>query len=342
MDKADVIRWLSAKKAVRQGTKVGIPLIIGLGLLWYVYRDVDVTRMWEDILKGVRYEIIAGSLLFGLMANIIRGVRWCLLLDQLETPFRKCNAIHAVLGNYTVNLVLPRVGEIWRCGVVARYDKIPFTKLFGTLLIDRVSDVVAVGVIAFFVLLFNVPFLREFLTAHPSLFNGQGGLFRSVWLYVVLAVGIIGIWFILRYMQDFSFVRKLRELLGNVWIGMRSVWTMKRKRLFLVHTVLIWGLYFLYFYVTFFAFDFTKDLGIGTGILAFVMGSIAVAVPVQAGIGAWHFAIMATLCYLGVAESDAGAFALVVHTIQTVWTGLCGLVSIALLPLLNRERKEKL
>jgi uncharacterized membrane protein YbhN (UPF0104 family) len=332
---------MDSKKVGRQVAKIAIPLIVGIGLLWYVYKDVDVVRMWEDIRKGVRYEIIAASLIFGLMANIVRGIRWCLLLDQLETPYRKSNAIHAVLGNYTVNLILPRVGEIWRCGVVARYDRIPFSKLFGTLLVDRVSDIVAVGVIAFFVLLFNLPFLREFLIAHPTLFDGQGGLFRSVWFYIVLAAGILGIWFILRYMQNFSFVRKLRELLGNVWIGMRSVRTMERKRLFLVYTALIWCLYFLYFYVTFFAFDFTKDLGFGAGLLAFVMGSIAVAVPVQAGIGAWHFAVIATFGYLAVAESDAGAFALVVHTTQTVWTGLCGLVSIAILTLMNRERQEK-
>jgi hypothetical protein len=331
---------MDKKKVGQQIAKIGIPLIIGIGLLGYVYRDVDVPTMWNDIRERVRYEIIAASLCFGLLANIIRGIRWCLLLDQLDAPYRKTNAIHAVLGNYTVNLIFPRVGEIWRCGVMARYDKIPFTKLFGTLLVDRVSDILAVCVIAFFVLLFNVPFFKAFLVAHPALFDGQAGLFGSIWFYLFLAVGILGTWFILRYMQDFSFVKKSRELLGNVWIGMQSVRTMERKWLFLTYTALLWVSYFLYFYITFFAFDFTKDLGFGAGVLAFVMGSIAVAVPVQAGIGAWHLAVMATLCYLKVDESDAGAFALVVHTTQTVWAGLCGLVSIALLALFNRERME--
>jgi uncharacterized protein (TIRG00374 family) len=329
------------KKTGQNAIKIAIPLAIGAGLLWFVYRDMDLGRMWDDLRGNVRYEVIACTLIFGLAANIVRGIRWCLLIDQLGVPYRKGNAIHAVLGNYTVNLALPRVGEIWRCGIVAKYDNIAFTKLFGTLLVDRVSDTFTVALIAILVFPFNISFFHDFLSTNASLLDGPGELFRSVWLYVLPAAVVIGIWFVLRYMQQFAFVRKLRELLGNVWAGIRSVWTMKRKRLFLLHTALIWGAYFLGFYVAFFAFDFTKDMGIGAGLLAFVMGSIAVAIPVQAGIGAWHFAVITTLCYLGVDKSDAGAFALIVHTIQTLWTALCGLVSILLLPLLNRHPQEE-
>jgi hypothetical protein len=298
--------------------------------------------MWEDIRSGVRYPIIGLSLLFGLAANIVRGMRWCLLLDQLGGTYRKANAIHAVLGNYTVNLLFPRVGELWRCGVVSRYDKLPFTKLFGTLLVDRVSDMLTVAGLALVVLLFNIPFLKAFLLANPALFEGGEEVARgsrSLWVWLFAGVGVAGLCFMLRYMRHFAFVEKLRELLGNVWTGMRSVWTMPRKRLFVVYTGLLWGLYFLYFYLTFFAFGYMEGLGLRAGLLAFVMGSIAVAVPVQAGIGAWHFAVISTLVYLDIRETDAAAFALVVHTVQTVWTGLCGLLSIALLPLLNGSRK---
>jgi hypothetical protein len=330
---------MDLKKIGQNALKVTIPLAIGIGLLWFVYRDVDILRLWENINGNVRYEFIACTLVFGLAANIVRGIRWCLLIDQLGAPYRKANALHAVLGNYTVNLALPRVGEIWRCGIVAKYDNIAFTKLFGTLLVDRVSDTITVALIALLVLPFNILFFSDFLSSNASLLDGPGELFRSVWFYLLLAAAIAGIWFVLRYMQQFAFVRKLRELLGNIWTGIQSVWTMKRKRLFLLHTVLIWGFYFLGFYIAFFAFDFTRDLGIGVGLLAFVMGSIAVAVPVQAGIGAWHFAVITTLCYLGIDKSDAGAFALIVHTIQTLWTALCGLVSIFLLPVINREPK---
>ena len=110
-----------------------------------------------------------------------------------------------------------------------------------------------------------------------------------------------------------------------------------RKWLFLLDTFLIWGGYFCYFYITFYAFGFTEDLGVVVGLIAFTMSSIGVAVPVQGGIGPWHFMVIATLVCFGVNENDAAAFALVVHTVQTVWTGLCGLFGIVAIPLNNRK-----
>ena len=119
--------------------------------------------------------------------------------------------------------------------------------------------------------------------------------------------------------------------------GTLSVWLMEHKARFLMETILIWAGYFCYFYITFYAFDFTRDLGISVGLIAFTMSSIGVAVPVQGGIGPWHFMVIATLVCFGVNENDAAAFALVVHTVQTVWTGLCGLFGVVALPLTNRK-----
>ena len=126
----------------------------------------------------------------------------------------------------------------------------------------------------------------------------------------------------------------------NIWTGIRSVWVMKRKGLFLIQTLLIWVGYFFYFYITFYAFDFTRDLGISVGLIAFTMSSIGVAVPVQGGIGPWHFMVISTLVCFGVNENDAAAFALVVHTVQTAWTGICGLVGVVALPLTNKNHES--
>lgn len=113
---------------------------------------------------------------------------------------------------------------------------------------------------------------------------------------------------------------------------------MKHKWLFIVETLLIWISYFIYFYTTFYAFSFTSHLGVEVGLIAFAMGSIAVAVPVQGGIGPWHFMVITTLVCFGVVETDAAAFALVVHMVQTLWQGVTGLFSITALPIINRKR----
>ena len=327
------------KSILRTFVKVVLPLGFGFLLLWWLFREMDLTEIWNVIRHGVRYDIILFSLLFGLFANIVRGLRWGLLIETLGVRFKRSNAINAVLGNYAVNLVLPRVGEVWRCGIVAKYDKISFSKLLGTLLIDRVSDTIMVGTITLFIFIFNIDFFFSFFAKNPALLDGFHAMLNSIWIYA-LAIGlVILVWFVFKYMSRFTLVRKAKELLLNVWAGMKSIWLMDRKWLFLVQTLLIWSGYFCYFYITFYAFDFTRELGIGVGLIAFTMSSIGVAVPVQGGIGPWHFMVIATLVCFGVNENDAAAFALVVHTVQTVWTGLCGLGGIVALPLTNKTAR---
>lgn len=330
---------MEIKSILRTFVKVVLPLGFGFLLLWWLFREMDLTEIWNVIRHGVRYDIILFSLLFGLFANIVRGLRWGLLIETLGVRFKRSNAINAVLGNYAVNLVLPRVGEVWRCGIVAKYDKISFSKLLGTLLIDRVSDTIMVGTITLFIFIFNIDFFISFFAKNPALLEGFHAMLNSIWIYA-LAIGlVILVWFVFKYMSRFTLVRKAKDLLLNVWAGMKSIWLMDRKWLFLVQTLLIWSGYFCYFYITFYAFDFTRELGIGVGLIAFTMSSIGVAVPVQGGIGPWHFMVIATLVCFGVNENDAAAFALVVHTVQTVWTGLCGLAGIVALPLTNKTAR---
>ena len=327
------------KSILRTFVKVVLPLGFGFLLLWWLFREMDLTEIWNVIRHGVRYDIILFSLLFGLFANIVRGLRWGLLIETLGVRFKRSNALNAVLGHYAVNLVLPRVGEVWRCGIVAKYDKISFSKLLGTLLIDRVSDTIMVGTITLFIFIFNLDFFISFFAKNPALLEGFHAMLNSIWIYALVIGLAIMVWLVLKYMSHFTLVRKAKELLLNVWAGMKSIWLMDKKWLFLVQPLLIWSGYFCYFYITFYAFEFTRELGIGVGLIAFTMSSIGVAVPVQGGIGPWHFMVIATLVCFGVNENDAAAFALVVHTVQTVWTGLCGLGGIVALPLTNKTAR---
>lgn len=328
---------MDLKSVFRTVIKIFLPLTLGCLLLWFLYRNMDITEIWNVIKSGVDYRIILFSLLFGLGANLVRGFRWGVLIQSLGEKFKMRNAVYAVLGNYAVNLVLPRVGEVWRCGMVAKYDNISFTKLLGTLLIDRVSDTIMVGLITLSIVTFNMDFFWDFFRKNPELITGFRSMFNSIWIYAFVVFFIFGVWFVFKYLSNFTLVQKAKGMLRNIWTGIKSVWVMERKGLFLVQTLLIWLGYFLYFYITFYAFDFTRDLGISVGLIAFTMSSIGVAVPVQGGIGPWHFMVIATLTCFGVNENDAAAFALVVHTIQTAWVAVCGLLGVAALPVLNRE-----
>lgn len=325
------------KGILRTILKICVPLFFGCMLLWLLYRKMDFKEIQEVIRYGVRYDILLLSLLFGTFANTMRAIRWKLLITSMGNHPKTMNVVWAVYGNYALNLVLPRIGEIWRCGVIKKYDNIPFSKLLGTLLVDRVSDSVVVGFMTLLIFAFNIEFFVDFFNMNPELLQGFRAMFNSIWIYAVAVILMIGIWIVFRYMKHFSFVIKAKQMLLNVWEGIKTIWYLKQKGLFLLQTLLIWVGYFVFFYITFYAFAFTKDLGIGVGLITFTMCSIGVGVPVQGGIGPWHFMVIATLICFGVNKNDAAAFALIVHTTQTVWTGLVGLVGIAALPISNRE-----
>ena len=333
---------MDVRKIVNQTVKIVLPLLLGVLLFWYLYREQDFEAMMEVVRGGVRYDILLFSLLFGLAANVTRGFRWGLLIDSLGRRVRRRNVVFAVLGNYAVNMALPRVGEIWRCGVTAKYERVPFTKLLGTLFVDRIMDTLMVGLLTLSLGVFNIGFFRHFFAENPpTLVATLITLVRSPWTYVGLVGAVVLAWFVFVRMKHLPLVRKLTEMLLNVWEGVRSLWTIEHKGRFLFQTLAIWVGYFLYFYTTFYAFEFTAPLGIRIGLIAFAMSSLGVAVPVQGGIGVWHFMVISTLVAFGVDRTDAAAFALVVFTVQTVWVVLCGLFGIFALPLLNKDEEGK-
>ena len=329
------------KQIFRKIIQILLPLALGMVLLWYLYRNQDISEMIRVMKKGVRYDILLFSLIFGLLGNVFRGFRWALLIDSLGKRVKRKNTVYAVLGNYAINMALPRVGEIWRVGVVSKYEKQPFAKLFGTLLVDRIMDTAVVGLLTMCLFVFNIRFFKNFFSDNPPAFiETVSVVSSSVWTYIGLAVLVLIVWFVLAKLKHLTIVRKTIDMIKNIWEGIKSLWKIERKSTFFIQTLLIWVCYFLYFYITFFAFDFTKDLGVRIALIAFAMSSIGVAVPVQGGIGVWHFMVISTLVAFGVDSNDAGAFAFLVFAIQTLWIVLVGLFGIAALPVINKEKDE--
>jgi uncharacterized membrane protein YbhN (UPF0104 family) len=291
--------------------------------------------------KGVRYDILLFSLIFGLAANTVRAFRWGMLIDALGKRVSRKNTIYAIWGNYAINMALPRVGEIWRCGIVAKYEKIPFAKLLGTLFVDRIMDTLVVALLTLCLCIFNIGFFRNFFSENPPvIISTLYTLASSVWTYAGLAALMLTVWLVFVKLRHLAVVKKIVELFLNIWEGVKSLWKIEHRMRFFVQTLLIWGGYFLYFYVTFFAFDFTKDLGVRIALIAFAMSSIGVAVPVQGGIGVWHFMVITTLVAFGTDASDAAAFAMVVFAIQSVWVILTGLFGIVALQVVNKVTED--
>ena len=149
-----------------------VPLLLG-GLGFYgLYRDTDWHELQETLRTGVNYPILLFSLLFGLMSNLCRGLRWELLVRPLtagEAPPRRINAVCTVLGSYTVNMGIPRSGEVWRCVEMERREDIPFAGLFGTLIVDRLTDVTMLGLILLGIILSSTDFFIGYFASYPEL-----------------------------------------------------------------------------------------------------------------------------------------------------------------------------
>ncbi|HKM45851.1 MAG TPA: lysylphosphatidylglycerol synthase transmembrane domain-containing protein [Dysgonamonadaceae bacterium] len=317
--------------------KTIFPLILGILVLWLLYKDTNLTDLW-NITKSANFYIIAFSLLFGLAGNIFRALRWELTIQSLGYYPKRMSLIYAVMGNYAVNFVLPRAGEVWRCGAVTKYDKVPFSTTFGTLLVDRFFDVVAMGFIIVLCLVLDFNFFASYLQMNPTVGASVTSTFSSVWLYISIIMVAAVLYVLFRFLPNMFFIKKVKLFYLGIKRDILIVWKMKQKGLFVIYTFLCWFGYYLYFYLCFYAFGFTEHLGPVAGLLVFAMSSLGVAAPTQGGIGAWHFMVITSLLVYGVSYEQGSAFAGAIFTIQSLWLILIGLFSIFAIQYIKRDK----
>lgn len=318
--------------------KVLLPLGLGIAILYFLFKGTDFKEMWNT-LKDANWGILAFSLIFGFVANFIRGYRWRLLITPLGYEPKTSNLILSFFGNYAVNLALPRAGELWRCGMVSKEEKIPFSKLFGTLILDRILDTLTVFILILFSIALNVQFFINYFKDNDEKLQSYMEILSSPLLYVGVFAIIVVIFIIFKFFKENVIVKKVREFIASMWKDMKTIGHMKEKGRLIIYTIGIWGCYFCYFYLTFYAFDFTSHLGIKAGLIAFAMSSLSMAVPTNGGMGAWHAAVMASLMLYGVLEDSARTFAFGVFAIQNVWVLITGFVAIGIFSVKNRKNK---
>lgn len=326
------------KKLIHKLVQVGLPLLLGVTVLTWTYHGFDFQKVMPVLDGGMDYGWILFSLLFGVLAQVFRGWRWTLSLSPLDEHPKVSNCVYAVFVSYAANLVLPRVGEVSRCGILSKYDGVSFAKSLGTVVTERLVDTVCIGLIAGGTLLFQSGAFARFFRQTGTKGDFFMNLFTSTNFYVtvacMLAVCVLLVW-LLRNLTVFA---KVRGLLKNVWLGVLSIRDVRSPWLYVLYTVGIWACYFLHFYITFYSFGFTSGLGWMAGMVMFVVGSIAVIVPTPNGAGPWHFAVITMMMMYGVGKEEAGIFALLVHGIQTFLLILLGIYGLVALPLTNKNK----
>ena len=300
-------------------------MICGVALFWYLYSKLDTKEIFSILKSDINYFWIAVSMVISIFSHIARAFRWRLQLRALGLSPSMRSLVNAIFGTYAMNLVFPRLGEVWRCGYIAHREKSSFSQVFGSMVSDRLTDTLTVLILTISVFFLNMNVFLKFLSDYPSVQQGLVNTVTSPWLYAILLLAIGSVLWLFRKNTTNKWALKVKAMVQNLWTGFSTVLKMKGKFQFLFYTIFIWTCYFLQLYVCFFAFHWTKDLGILVALTLYVLGSLSMGLPVQGGLGPWHLAIIAGLSFYGVGATEAGAFALVVHGSQMVLIVLLGI-----------------
>ena len=312
-------------KSLKKSLQTVLPIVLGAFVLYFVYRDYDFSRIGEVLLYEVSWDWMALSLLFGILSHVFRGLRWEQTLRPLGEHPPKSNCIDAIFISYAANLIIPRMGELTRCGVLNKADGVNFSKALGTVVTERIIDGACVLLITAVTFLLQMPIFIRFFNETGTKVPSWSHLLSTPWSYVTLFC-IIGAAFLLYYIINvFGLPRKVKALFWGMWKGVLSIGKVDNPPLFVLYTILIWVSYLLHFYLAFFCFDFSADLGILAGLVMFVGGTFAVIVPTPNGAGPWHFAVITMMMLYGISAADAATFALIVHAIQTLLVIILGI-----------------
>lgn len=313
-----------------------ISLAVAGGLMWYVFKDMDLAAMWAKF-QNANHSWLILVAIFTVIAAWSRAYRWNMLLEPVGYKPSAFNSTVAVFTGYFANQLIPRAGEVTRCGTLNRLEKVPVNVSFGTVVAERVFDVVSL------LLLIGLAFVLEFGRLSDffmSLFGEKLGLGQeggSNRIVLLAGVGVIGIglavaawWYYRknaeRLRQNALFAKIEGFVLGLV-DGLLSIRKLRSPMAFVFHTVLIWVMYFLSSYVCFFVLPESSGLSLLAGLTVLIMGGLGMSAPVQGGIGPYHILVSSALVLYGLSKENGLALATYIHGTQMILMLILGGIS---------------
>lgn len=329
------------RKSITFLLKVLFPFILGGGILYWMYRDFPFSELKDTLLHKMCWEWMLLSFIPGITAQVFRGLRWRQSLEPLDERPRNRTCISAIYISYAVSLIIPRIGEVMRCGILSKHEGASFSHALGTVVTERIVDTIIIFFIIMGVFLWQFPIWMHFLDLTGLSFHSILSQFSLTGIIVTLIciAGIIGLGIFL--LSRIGYRNKFHKAFTDLVAGIISLKKVHNIPLYLFYSLGIWVSYFLHYYLTFFCFDYTSILGMDAGLVSFCVGTIAVLVPTPNGAGSWHFAVKTVLMLYGIPQMLAISFTLIVHSVQTLLIILLGAYGWGtVLFLKKRTRKE--
>jgi len=313
-------------------------------LLVIAFRGVSVDKILDQVLQANMFWVMV-SVIPSLVALVSRAYRWNLLIESSGYLSPLPKTTYSLLVGYFANLAFPRLGEVTRCGALSKAESIPFNVLLGTVIVERVVDVVSLLLCLLLACILEFNRLGNFLLDNivNPLFKKIVQLFHSPLLLTGFILLVIVLAFMLRYLNrrtnESGRESKAAGFIKGLINGLKSLAKLKRPWLFIFHSVFIWLLYYLSMYISFFAFPFTSGLGFSAALFLLVAGGFAMSAPVQGGIGVYHVLVSQGLMLYGLSKQQGLTFATLVHTISLVTIVVLGVTSLLLLLAANKQKQ---
>ena len=305
-------------------------LSAGLVLLYFAFRGIDLNELLLQI-RHADYRWVAFSAFFGALALVFRTFRWRLLIEPLDMNPKLINILHAINIGYLANFLFPRIGEITRCAILNRTDRVPADKLFGTVVVERIFDLLMSLFMLCLILLLRFDAVSSFILEH--IIHPVLNRFDGVWGIGLITVLIALLFFVLyiifrKKLLKINLLRKVKDLLNGVVEGIKSVKRLRKFKFFMLLNVLVFGAYLMQTYVMFFALESASSLGLGDALFVLVLSAIAIILPVQGGIGAYHWIVSMGLTILGLSRADGMVYATISHSVTSLLFILLGAMSV--------------
>jgi len=321
-------------------TVIKFILFLGLGLviIWLSLRKLTVVEQ-QEIIKSFRtanYNWVIVAILLGICSHILRSLRWNLFFDSMGYHPSLKNTFYAVMVGYFANMAFPRLGEVSRCGVLAKYEKIPFNKGFGSVITDRAIDMVLFFLLFLLTIFTQIGTIDSYLNTniYPKIYAKiQNPATLRMILFGCIGVVVLIVVFLLLFRKRLASSKigmKIKSIIGGFWEGLKSLAGIRKPFLFVAYSVLIWVFYFLMLYVCFFCFAETSGLSLGAGLSALVLGSVGIMIT-PGGIGLYPAIVQETLRLYGTSMTTGLALGWIAWTAQTAMILVIGGLSLLLL-----------
>ncbi|OQC62321.1 MAG: hypothetical protein BWX49_01762 [Bacteroidetes bacterium ADurb.Bin008] len=319
-------------------------LFLAALLLFFAFRGVNFKSIAEGF-REANYLWVFVALLAGIASHIVRALRWRLLMEPIGHKPPLLNTLGALMVGYLTNIAFPRMGELARCGSLKKTDRVPFEPLFGTVIVERAVDLIALLVLLAVVFLIRIEFFGSFLWNEAILPIGQriNSIFVNSPLIPVMV--IVAILMLIILIRRNVFGHKLNNRITSIfWAvidGLKSIYTMKKRRAFLGYTFLMWFLYWLMTWLMVFSTAPTSQLGPIDGFFLLVVGSMGMAAPVQGGFGAFHIITAMGLGIYGIERAQGLVYAIISHESQTLLVIVMALAYLVFLFFKRSPRKTE-